>query len=132
MSKKIRPSLKDYLRTGVVRLESDDTPPPSDAPIPSQEDSEAFFLSLLSGRDRKTWQPILDAGIVLHSLPLDLIPLREDFRTADKNRFTFYILDKKGEPLRVVRTSVQIRNPFEFLVKWDETGILTLYKPEGS
>ncbi|NLL36786.1 MAG: hypothetical protein GX256_04605 [Fretibacterium sp.] len=133
MSKKIRPSLKDYLRTGVVRPEADSLSKEMDsneaaAPPPSS-DSQESFLSLLSPQDRETWQPILRAGVKVCSLPLDIVSAREDFRTADRNRYTFYILNKKGEPLRSPRTSVQIREPFELFLKWDETGVLELYAP---
>ena len=179
MSKKIRPSLKDYLKTGEVRMEVADSTsdgvsvrenemPPKTSnslnskvkpvtktsvskkktpkTIPPQEnktklepeekspelDSRTIdFLEFLSPSDRETWEPILRAVVELQILPIDFVALREDFRTMDRNRFTYYILDQKGEPLRPIRTSVQIREPLTFLIKWDEMGILTLYAPEG-
>ena len=174
MSKKIRPSLKDYLKTGEVRLEVDDssadsisvrekeappeaskvkpvtktsvskkkttkTSPPqeskteleSEEKSPELESRTIDFLEFLSLSDRETWEPILRAEVELQMLPIDFVALREDFRTMDRNRFTYYILDRKGEPLRPIRTSVQIREPLMFLIKWDEMGILTLYAPEG-
>lgn len=116
MSKRMRPSLKDYLRTGVVRTHKEAALPPL----------ALAFLDILSKVDRETWEPILQGGTELQSKPLDFIFLREDFRTMDRSRFTYYILPQRGELLRPVRSSVQIREPLALLVKWDEMGMLTL------
>lgn len=175
MSKKIRPSLKDYLRTGEVHMEPVEASEPSPSapeavqlkkknvkatparprekkqtapakrtvrvkePLVAQiaektplSTPEGIFLELLSEADRKTWEPILQAGTEINSFPLDFVAIREDFRTMDRSRFTFYILDEKGADLRPVRTSVQIREPIACLAKWDEMGILTLYELKDS
>ena len=132
--KKIRPSLKDYLRTGVVRFNdegeqgtgAEQTALPPSPPADNHSPSAAL-LALLSERDRLTWEPILGAGTEVRTAPLDFTALREEFRSADKNRFTYYLLADGEEHLRPVRTSVQIRSPLELLLKWDETGILTCY-----
>ena len=87
----------------------------------------AALLALLSERDRLTWEPILGAGTEMRTAPLDFTALREEFRSADKNRFTYYLLADGEEHLRPVRTSVQIRSPLKLLLRWDETGILTCY-----
>ena len=134
MAKKIRPSLKDYLRTGVVRFNDEGEPgtgtgevaPPVSLSADGDSPSTAL-LALLSERDRLTWEPILSAGTEMRTAPLDFTTLREEFRSADKNRFTYYLLADGEEHLRPVRTSVQIRSPLELLLKWDETGILTCY-----
>ena len=138
MSKKIRPSLKDYLRTGQVHLEAANSQSSQDNEVPELEGKSLElnvrkfdFLELLSPFDREMWGPILHAGTEFQMLPIDFVALREDFRTMDRSRFTYYILDRKGEPLRPVRTSVQIREPLIFLIKWDEIGALSLYAPEG-
>jgi hypothetical protein len=192
----MRPSLKDYLRTGKVRLEPLETeatslsseattpssnsvssPEPSVAgkkkasqgepkasakatgkkvprekreknvpavspnssaspvvktsPSPSGENAPeplgVLFLNMLSESDRGTWEPILRAGTEIVSLPADFVALREEFRTMDRSRFTFYILDSPGTNLRSLRTSVQIRDPMTLLLRWDETGTLTLF-----
>ncbi|MDR3265463.1 MAG: hypothetical protein LBT15_05565 [Synergistaceae bacterium] len=168
MSKRMRPSLKDYLKTGKVSLEPVDpaaspsassTPPETpvaekvektkkasgtkrgknvsavssgslsgDAPSPIG----AMFLGMLSEADRGTWDPILRAGTEIASLPADFVALREEFRTADRSRFTFYILDRPGTGLRPLRTSVQIREPMTLLVRWDEMGMLTLFGLDSS
>ena len=132
MAKKIRPSLKDYLRTGIVRFNDEGeqetgTGPASDSPPAGGHSPSAALLALLSERDRLTWEPILGAGTEVRTAPLDFTALREEFRSADKNRFTYYLLADGEEHLRPVRTSVQIRSPLELLLKWDETGILTCY-----
>lgn len=132
MAKKIRPSLKDYLRTGVVRFAEEQEPAISkeqELPsAPSSQDPVAALLDLLSERDRLTWEPILKAGTEVRSAPLDFVALREEFRTADRNRFTYYLLAEGEEHLRPLRTSVQIREPVKALLKWDETGVLTFYE----
>lgn len=133
MAKKIRPSLKDYLRTGVVRFGEEREPGPAPreqelSSAPSPRDPVAVLLALLSERDRLTWEPILKAGTEVRNAPLDFVALREEFRTADRNRFTYYLLAEGEEHLRPIRTSVQIREPVKALLKWDETGALTLYE----
>lgn len=134
MAKKTRPSLKDYLRTGVVQFNEVNEERESSAAVeeqqtPPSENLAKLVLESLSERDRHTWEPILNAGTRLESAPLDFVSLREEFRCADRNRFTYYLLAGGEEHLRPIRTSVQIREPVKALFKWDETGILTLYKP---
>ena len=126
MAKKIRPSLKDYLRTGVVRF-NDDGEPAAASPLADGRSPSSALLALLSEHDRLTWEPILGAGTEMRTAPLDFTALREEFRSADKNRFTYYLLADGEEHLRPVRTSVQIRSPLKLLLRWDETGILTCY-----
>ena len=126
MAKKIRPSLKDYLRTGVVRF-NDDGEPAAASSLADGRSPSAALLALLSERDRLTWEPILGAGTEMRTAPLDFTALREEFRSADKNRFTYYLLADGEEHLRPVRTSIQIRSPLKLLLRWDETGILTCY-----
>ena len=165
MSKRLRPSLKDYLKTGEVRLESlpGFQPPPSELPAVSgspvsegwlsgqgenpfseaaaaenaknaaavgcaeADEKISIFLDLLSEFDRRTWEPVLRSGTEIRRPPFNAVSLREDFRLVDRTRFTYYILDERNAPLRPVRTSVQIREPFVLLLKWDETGVLDIY-----
>ena len=83
MAKKIRPSLKDYLRTGVVRFTEDHPPAAAEerelpsAPPPAPPQDSAMILALLSERDRRTWEPIFNAGTEIRVAPLDLVALRE-------------------------------------------------------
>ncbi|MDR1979842.1 MAG: hypothetical protein LBQ42_13985 [Synergistaceae bacterium] len=121
MSKRTRPNLRDYLRTGKVRAETE--PGESSESAPGVD----AFLRLLTRHDLEVWRPMLRAGTAIQELPLDFVSLREDFRTMDRTRFTCYILEREGEPLRPVRTSVQIREPLLLALKWDELGTLTLY-----
>ena len=139
MAKKIRPSLKDYLRTGVVRFNNDEGEQGTDtdqaalpvSPPANIHSPSADLLALLSERDRLTWEPILGAGTEIRTAPLDFSKLKDEFHSADKNRFTYYLLADGEEHLRPVRTSVQIRSPLRLLLKWDETGILTCYGLQG-
>ena len=137
MARKQRPNLKDYLRTGVVQMgdrdetqdkKTDAAPAETGmAPAPSPAPADAV-AALLSEKDKQMWGPILTAGTALQRVPLDFVALREEFRTSDRDRFTYYILPAEGEALRPVRTSVQIREPLRLVLKWDETGVMTLYE----
>ena len=166
MTKKIRPSLKDYLKTGEVRFEAEEnfsqealpsSPPAASKPnsakavkrpsaiskpagkkTPSKRSSSTdepskpllpFFLELLDEKDRIIWEPIVRAGIDVQELPIDFVAAREDIRTMDRNRFTCFLLPAEREPLRPVRTSVQIREPLLLLFRWDEMGSLLIYRP---
>ena len=128
MAKKIRPSLKDYLRTGVVRFTEDHLSVAAEKRESAPPQNSAMILDLLSERDRRTWEPIFNAGTEVRVASLDLIALREEFRNADRNRYTYYLLADGEDHLRPVRTSVQIREPVKGLLKWDETGVLTFYR----
>lgn len=128
MAKKIRPSLKDYLRTGVVRFTEDHPPVAAEKRESAPPQNSAVILDLLSERDRRTWEPIFSAGTEIRVAPLDFVALREEFRNADRNRYTYYLLADGEDHLRPVRTSVQIREPVKGLLKWDETGVLTFYR----
>lgn len=163
MTRKRRPSLKDYLKTGEVHLEPETLSFPTEGTpaeqAPEQTSTErtateqaptertsvektdaewmtppaAIALSkLLSATDRRIWEPILDAGTKITVLPLNLVALREEFRTMDRDRFTFFILEREGANLRPVRTSVQIRDPLTLLLRWDESGELTLFAADPS
>lgn len=128
MAKKLRPSLKDYLRTGVVRFTEDHPPVAAEKRESAPPQNSAMILDLLSERDRRTWEPIFSAGTEIRVAPLDFVALREEFRNADRNRYTYYLLADDEDHLRPVRTSVQIREPVKGLLKWDETGVLTFYR----
>ena len=123
MAKKIRPSLKDYLKTGEVRAVSD--PERKSAPALRND----VFLDLLSPSDLKMWKSILGAGTAIQVLRLDVSSMREDFQTMDASRFTCYKLAERGGPLSPIRAISQIQPPLLLLLKWDETGVLTVYDP---
>jgi hypothetical protein len=151
MSKRLRPSLKDYLKTGEVRLETLPGLPSSPSGSPAAEDGlpartetsapkipaaveyagagedARVFLNLLSESDRQIWEPVLRSGTEIRRPLFDAVSLREDFRLMDRTRFTYYIVEERNASLRTIRTSVQIREPFVLLLKWDETGVLDIY-----
>jgi hypothetical protein len=120
----MRPSLKDYLRTGEVHLASE--PRPTAVGEAARNDA---FLGLLIPSDLRMWETYLSAGPKVQTLRLDLPSVREDFQTTDKIRFTYYALAGQGEPLRPVRADSQIQAPLILLLKWDDTGVLTVYGP---
>ena len=126
MAKKTRPNLKDYLKTGKRVVACSERKQEDDRGECLMEQRHAF-LDLLAPPDLKMWEAILGAGTTVQARSLDAASIREDFRTMDRDRFTFYTLVKKGEPLRLVRLGSQIHDPLALLLKWDETGILTVY-----
>jgi len=89
-------------------------------------DAEAL-LGMLAPEDRPVWERLVAASEIAF-LPLDLVERREDFRTMPRDRFTLFRLGEAGEPLFHVRTSVQIREPLACLIKWDETGRITVFR----
>jgi hypothetical protein len=153
MTKKLRPSLKDYLKTGKISVEpfkeNAQADPIAQAkpeirqdikqetkPDIKQEIKQAaktsfaldkVFLSVLSPLDRDTWSLILTAGVEVKPLFLSTVDsLRDDFLASDNTRFTFYILHEKGAPLQMVFGESQISEPFVLVSKWDETGVLSI------
>ena len=128
MAKKAKPNLKDYLRTGNrVVANSGDEPEMESRSEPGEKVRGDAFLDLLTPPDLKMWKSLLDAGITVQLLRLDTASMRKDFQDMDKSRFSCYTLTQKGEPLRPVRLASQIHDPLSLLLKWDETGVLTVY-----
>lgn len=105
-------------------------PPPSAGSSGADAASMGDFLALLAPEDRAMWEGMLQAVTDVSRLSLDLPSLREDFRTADRDRFTYYLLSEEGARLSPVRTSVQIREPLRCVLKWDEMGSATLYEQD--
>ncbi|GHV48238.1 hypothetical protein FACS1894204_12390 [Synergistales bacterium] len=140
MTKKLRPSLKDYLKTGKISAEpfkenaqeikqetKPETTPDVKQAVKTKLALDKVFLSVLSPADKDTWSPVLNAGIDVRPLFLsDIESLREDFLSSDNTRFTFYILHEKGAPLQMVIGESQIQEPFVLVSKWDETGVLSI------
>ena len=86
------------------------------------------LIKILAPSDLDTWEKLLTAADVAFQ-PLDLVERREDFRTMARDRYTLFRLEEQKRPLLHVRTSVQIREPLERLIKLDETGQITVYAP---
>ena len=126
MAKKTKPSLKGYLSTGKRAVGKPAEEPTSKLEPEPRSDA---FLDLLAPSDLKMWESMLGAGTTVQLRRLDVASMREDFQTMDVNRFTCYTLAKKGEPLRPVRSGSQIDDPLALMLKWDETGVLTVYAP---
>ena len=122
MAKKTKPNLKGYLKTGKRAMAGTGQEPASTA-------RDNAFLDLLAPPDLKMWETVLGAGTTVQLLHLDAASMRKEFQEMDRDRFTCYTLAKKGEPLRPVRLGSQIRDPLALLLKWDETGVLTVYTP---
>ena len=88
---------------------------------------EAALLEMMAPEDKAMWEKLF-AAAETEFLPLDLVERREDFRTMARDRYTLFRLGEAGEPLFHVRTSVQIRDPLVCLIKWDETGKISVFR----
>lgn len=94
---------------------------------PGLTPEEAELVGMLAPEDRAMWEKLFETAET-EFLPLDLVERREDFRTMPRDRFTLFRLEEAGEPLSHVRTSVQIREPLVCLIKWDETGRISVFR----
>ena len=119
-------------KTPVPRSLKKNTPPAPEKP--SEEKGEEAhsggtdsLLEMLAPEDRALWGNLFGAAET-EFLPLDLVERREDFRTMPRDRFTLFRLEEPGKPLHHVRTSVQIREPLVCLIKWDETGRISVFR----
>ncbi|MBL3540499.1 hypothetical protein [Aminivibrio sp.] len=92
--------------------------------LPGNIDS---ILEMLAPEDRPLWEKLFGAAET-EFLPLDLVERREDFRTMPRDRFTLFLLEEPGKPLLHVRSSVRIREPLVCLIKWDETGLISVFR----
>jgi hypothetical protein len=110
-----------------VHAGNTDSVPQPPCPEGKTGEEASRLLDMLCEEDMKTWGKIF-ADADVEFLPLDFIERREDFRTMDRSRFTLFRLDGEGTSLFHVRTSVQIREPLVALLKWDETGRVSVYR----
>ena len=127
-----KPSLKDYLSTGKVIIgesneESDTTIINADINSSGKRIDIDKLVELLSTDDSNTWGPIFRAGAEIKNEKTDLSELREFFRTMDRVKFTLYILENVKSNMRIIRSSVQIREPFLLFLLWDDAGVASVY-----
>lgn len=128
MSTKSRPSLKNYLTTGKVIID-EKTSDNKEIAAPEPSPIGKNFVDMLTPSDAETWGAILSAGAEIERIPLEITKLREFFRTMDRGRFTLYKLEAPGGVLKIVRSGVQIREPYRLFLMWDDKGIATLHVP---
>ena len=133
MSRRLsKPSLKNYLSTGKVMVEE---PQGVKAVVDEKNTDEKVInadklLGLFSPDDLDTWEPVFKAGAGIEKEKIDLVELRNFFRTMDRTRFTLYILENEKTAMRIIRSGVQIREPFLLFLLWDDTGIASVYTSE--
>ena len=130
--KSSKPSLKNYLSTGKVIIEKDT----SKADVNEENTDEnvmsaEMLLELFSPEDSNTWKSIFESGAEIKREQVDLVKLRDFFRTMDRARFTLYMLQDEKTTMRIIRTGVQIREPFLLFLLWDDTGVASVYIPES-
>lgn len=131
-----KPSLKNYLSTGKVIIEeSQEACDVSKIAVNKESADEKIIntdklLGLFSLDDFNTWEPIIRAGAQIIREKTDLVLLRDFFRTMDRSRMTLYILESEKTAMRVIRSGVQIREPFLLFLLWDDMGVASLYISE--
>ena len=130
--KSSKPSLKNYLSTGKVIIEKSDN---SKANVNEEKTDEKVIntdklLELFSPEDSSTWKSVFMSGAEIKKEKMDLIELRNLFRTMDRARFTLYMLENEKCAMRVIRSGVQIREPFLLFLLWDDTGVASVYISE--
>jgi hypothetical protein len=130
-----KPSLKNYLSTGKVVIEeshrtSDDSSTGADINDNGKVIDADKLLEIFSPEDIDTWGPVFKAGAEIKKVKIDLVELREFFRTMDRVRFTLYILENEKTTMRIVRSGVQIREPYLLFLLWDDTGVASIYISE--
>lgn len=148
-----RPSLRNFLSTGKVSFEPEsvaEKKAKKDAPV--KEDNASivkktvksgkksgsvkkklkydfsWILEKLAPDDLGTWEMIFNSDATIKEEPLDMVLLREMFRNMDRVKYTLYVLDASGNNMRTIRSGVQIREPFEFFILWDDSGSVTVYR----
>jgi len=131
-----KPSLKNYLSTGKVIIEEKQEVGTVSKEADNKENTEEKtfkankLLGLFSPEDQSIWEPVFTAGAEIVNEKVNLIELRNFFRTMDRVRFTLYILENEKTAMRTIRSGVQIREPFLLFLLWDDTGIASLYTTE--
>jgi len=133
----LKPSLKDYLSTGkVITGESHEAGDITKTNISVNSDEKNInadkLVELFSADDSNTWGPIFNAGAEIKYEKADVSELREFYRTMDRIKFTLYILENEKTNMRIIRSSVQIREPFVLFLLWDDAGVASVYIPEES
>ena len=133
MSRRVsKPSLKNYLSTGKVLIEEpQETCDPSiiDVGISAHRKtiSADGLLGIFSEEDIYIWGPVFEAGAEIKKDRIDLIEMREFFRTMDRVKFTLFVLKNEKATMQIIRSSVQIREPFILFLLWDDAGIVSIY-----
>ena len=137
MSRKLsKPSLKNYLSTGKVIIEEPQEVRDTSKTAADKEAAEGKavnadkLLGLFSEEDLVTWEPVFKAGAEIEKGKTDLVELRNFFRTMDRTRFTLYILENEKITMRLIRSGVQIREPFLLFLLWDDIGVASIYISE--
>ena len=137
MSRKLsKPSLKNYLSTGKVIIEeSQEVSDTSKATVSEENTGEKILitdklLGFFSPDDLNIWGPVFRAGAEITIKKINIVELRDFFRTMDRVRFTLYILENEKTTMRIVRSSVQIREPFLLFLLWDDIGVASVYISE--
>jgi hypothetical protein len=130
-----KPSLRNYLSTGKVIIETpEETVVASNTASAENSNAKAInadkLIELFSLEDSNTWEPVFKAGARIKTEKTDLVELRNFFRTMDRVRFTLYILENEKSTMRIIRSGVQIREPFILFLLWDDMGAASVYISE--
>ena len=92
-----------------------------------EEGIKQDIIDMLPENEKALWIQMLAPITDISRAEMDVRALREEFETADKNRFTFYILNDEEDTLWPVMYPDQIAEPMKCLIKWDENGSAEVY-----
>lgn len=85
------------------------------------------IIDMLPDGEKALWIQMLAPINDITRGEIDVPALRDDFETADKNRYTFYILNDEENTLWPVMYPDQIAEPMKCIIKWDENGSAEVY-----
>ncbi len=92
-----------------------------------EEGIKQDIIDMLPESEKALWINMLAPVSDISRSEIDVRALRDDFETADKNRYTFYILNDEEDTLWPVMYPDQIVEPMKCVIKWDENGSAEVY-----
>lgn len=90
-------------------------------------DLKQKIIDMINDSQKDMWLSMLGAVSEISCAKLDIDSLKSEFDSADRDRFTFYILTEEGGNLSPVMTNAQINESVKIALKWDENGSAQVY-----
>lgn len=84
-------------------------------------------IDMLPDSAKQQWMNMLAPISDISRGEIDVHALRDDFEYADKNRYTFYILNDEENTFWPVMYPDQISEPMRCVMKWDEYGSVEVF-----
>lgn len=85
------------------------------------------IIDMLPEGEKQQWINMLAPISDITRGEIDVPALREEFEDADKNRYTFYILNDEESSFWPVMYPDQIAEPMRCVMKWDEYGSVEVF-----